>query len=69
MKTENNIPNAKVIAMTIAMLLYGWLNHFAQSTLGLEIPVEFATVIGGVIIGLVGYIVPPSKLLGDGIEE
>lgn len=69
MKTENNIPNAKVIAMTLAMLIYGWLNHLAQSTLGMEIPVEVATIIGGVIIGLVGYIVPPSKLLGDGIKK
>ena len=67
MKTEDNIPNAKVIAMTIAMLIYGWLNHFAQSTLGLEIPVEVATMIGAAIIGIVGYMVPPRK--GDGIVE
>ena len=67
MRTENRIPNAKVVAMTLAMLIYGWLNHVAQSVLGLEIPFEVATMIGAAIIGIVGYVVPPRK--GDGIEE
>ncbi len=68
METENKIPNAKVIAMTIAMIIYGWLNHYAQTILGIEIPIDVATVIGGAIVGFVGYMVPPSKRLGDGTK-
>lgn len=69
MRTENNIPNAKVIAMTIAMIIYGWVNYYTETKLGLTIPIELATSLGGLFVGVVGYITPPSKRLGDGVIE
>ena len=67
MKTENKIPNAKVVATVIGAIIFGWLNHFAQATLGIDLPPDLAIIIGSVLGGVVGYAIPPRK--GDGIVE
>jgi len=67
MKTENNVPNIKVIATMLGAILFGWLNHLAQSYVGIELPIGLSEVIGGALGGVVGYMIPPRK--GDGIKE
>jgi len=65
MKTENRIPNRKVIVGALSGVIVGFLMKYLGEGISPDMKANIMILAGGAAYFIMGYVWPPAK--GDGI--